>query len=126
MGCPSSGVLAGIVPARLTRRRVWAVVLAGRGGATGWSGSRSPVPGLPAPGVRPLSKAADIGPADPKRRAASVCARSIVSDSHSGRRASGLRSARGYPAAVSTPVGADPAVVGPYLAAALNDERWRS
>jgi aminoglycoside phosphotransferase (APT) family kinase protein len=27
---------------------------------------------------------------------------------------------------VSTPVGADPAVVGPYLAAALGDDRWRS
>src|SRR4051794_1367438 len=27
----------------------------------------------------------------------------------------GVGSARGYPAAVSTPVGADPAVVGPYL-----------
>jgi aminoglycoside phosphotransferase (APT) family kinase protein len=27
---------------------------------------------------------------------------------------------------VTTPVGADPAVVGPYLASALNDERWRS
>ncbi|HEY4603970.1 MAG TPA: phosphotransferase family protein [Blastococcus sp.] len=27
---------------------------------------------------------------------------------------------------MSTPVGADPAVVGPYLAAALNDQRWRS
>jgi aminoglycoside phosphotransferase (APT) family kinase protein len=38
----------------------------------------------------------------------------------------GRRSARGYPAAVSTPVGADPAVVGPYLAEALGDERWRS
>src|SRR5918997_6063007 len=34
------------------------------------------------------------------------------------------RSARGYPAAVSTPVGADPAVVGPYLASVLGDERW--
>jgi len=41
-------------------------------------------------------------------------------------RPEGLRSARGYPAAVSTPVGADPAVVGPYLASALDDERWRS
>ncbi len=41
-------------------------------------------------------------------------------------RADGPRSARGYPAAVSTPVGADPAVVGPYLAAALGDARWRS
>src|SRR3954468_19592614 len=38
----------------------------------------------------------------------------------------GARSARGYPAAVSTPVGADPAVVGPYLASVLEDERWRS
>jgi aminoglycoside phosphotransferase (APT) family kinase protein len=37
-----------------------------------------------------------------------------------------LRSARGYPAAVSTPVGADPAVVGPYLAGALGDEKWRA
>jgi aminoglycoside phosphotransferase (APT) family kinase protein len=27
---------------------------------------------------------------------------------------------------VATPVGADPSVVGPYLASALNDERWRS
>jgi aminoglycoside phosphotransferase (APT) family kinase protein len=27
---------------------------------------------------------------------------------------------------VSTPVGADPAVVGPYLAAVLGDDRWRS
>jgi aminoglycoside phosphotransferase (APT) family kinase protein len=27
---------------------------------------------------------------------------------------------------VATPVGADPTVVGPYLASALNDERWRS
>src|SRR3954467_11339192 len=41
-------------------------------------------------------------------------------------RSPGRRSARGYPAAVSTPVGADPTVVGPYLAAALGDERWRS
>ena len=41
-------------------------------------------------------------------------------------RAAGLRSARGYPAAVTTPVGADPAVVGPYLASVLGDERWRS
>ncbi len=40
--------------------------------------------------------------------------------------APGRRSARGYPAAVSTPVGADPTVVGPYLAEALGDERWRS
>src|SRR4051812_50042058 len=38
----------------------------------------------------------------------------------------GLRSARGYPAAVPSPVGADPAVVGPYLAAALGDEKWRA
>src|SRR5687768_6022432 len=38
----------------------------------------------------------------------------------------GRRSARGYPAAVSTSVGADPAVVGPYLAEVLGDERWRS
>ena len=36
------------------------------------------------------------------------------------------RSARGYPAAVSTPVGADPTVVGPYLAEVLGDQRWRS
>jgi aminoglycoside phosphotransferase (APT) family kinase protein len=41
-------------------------------------------------------------------------------------RTTGRRSARGYPAAVATPVGADPAVVGPYLASALDDERWRS
>jgi aminoglycoside phosphotransferase (APT) family kinase protein len=41
-------------------------------------------------------------------------------------RAAGSRSARGYPAAVSSPVGADPAVVGPYLAATFADERWRS
>src|SRR3954454_16531005 len=41
-------------------------------------------------------------------------------------RAPGPRSARGYPAAVTTPVGADPSVVGPYLASALNDERWRT
>jgi len=34
-------------------------------------------------------------------------------------------SARGYPAAVSTPVGADPAVVGPYLASVLGDDKWR-
>ena len=27
---------------------------------------------------------------------------------------------------MATPVGADPTVVGPYLASALNDERWRS
>src|SRR3954454_9353995 len=38
----------------------------------------------------------------------------------------GARSARGYPAAVGSPVGADPAVVGPYLAAVLEDEKWRS
>jgi aminoglycoside phosphotransferase (APT) family kinase protein len=38
----------------------------------------------------------------------------------------GVGSARGYPAAVSTPVGADPAVVGPYLASVLGDEKWRS
>src|SRR4051794_7187988 len=38
---------------------------------------------------------------------------------------SGSRSARGYPAAVSSPVGADPAVVGPYLATTLGDQRWR-
>ena len=38
----------------------------------------------------------------------------------------GPRSARGYPAAVSTPVGAEPTVVGPYLASVLEDERWRS
>jgi aminoglycoside phosphotransferase (APT) family kinase protein len=37
----------------------------------------------------------------------------------------GPRSARGYPAAVATPVGADPTVVGPYLARALGDERWQ-
>jgi aminoglycoside phosphotransferase (APT) family kinase protein len=36
------------------------------------------------------------------------------------------RSARGYPAAVATPAGADPAVVGPYLAKAFGDEKWRS
>ena len=41
-------------------------------------------------------------------------------------RAVGRRSARGYPAAVTTPVGADPTVVGPYLASALHDDRWRS
>jgi aminoglycoside phosphotransferase (APT) family kinase protein len=34
--------------------------------------------------------------------------------------------ARGYPAAVTTTVGADPDVVGPYLAGVLGDERWRS
>src|SRR5215210_8490448 len=39
-------------------------------------------------------------------------------------RAGGPRSARGYPAAVSSPVGADPAVVGPYLATALGERRW--
>jgi aminoglycoside phosphotransferase (APT) family kinase protein len=38
----------------------------------------------------------------------------------------GARSARGYPAAVSTPVGADPAVVGPYLASVLGDDKWQS
>src|SRR5688500_15237835 len=38
----------------------------------------------------------------------------------------GVRSARGYPAPVSAPPGADPAVVGPYLARVLGDERWRS
>ena len=36
-----------------------------------------------------------------------------------------MGSARGYPAAVSTPLGADPAVVGPYLASVLGDEKWR-
>ena len=41
-------------------------------------------------------------------------------------RAGGPRSAEGYPAAVPTPVGADPAVVGPYLATALGDEKWRT
>src|SRR5829696_6495713 len=41
-------------------------------------------------------------------------------------RAGGPRSARGYPAAVPSPVGADPAVVGPYLATALGDQKWRS
>ena len=41
-------------------------------------------------------------------------------------RAGWPRSARGYPAAVATPVGADPAVVGPYLAGVLGDDRWRS
>ncbi len=30
----------------------------------------------------------------------------------------------GYPAAVATPVGADPTVVGPYLARTLGDQRW--
>nr|WP_218859101.1 phosphotransferase family protein [Petropleomorpha daqingensis] len=40
-------------------------------------------------------------------------------------RVGGVGSARGYPAAVSTPVGADPAVVGPYLATVLGDEKWR-
>ena len=40
-------------------------------------------------------------------------------------RASGRRSGRGYPAAVATPVGADPTVVGPYLARALGDQRWQ-
>jgi len=59
----------------------------------------------------------------PQRGAAPVCARLRKTSSE---RATGPRSARGYPAAVSTPVGADPAVVGPYLATALNDERWRS
>src|SRR5919112_1565630 len=39
--------------------------------------------------------------------------------------AGGPRSARGYPAAVPSPVGADPAVVGPYLAAALGEDKWR-
>src|SRR3954452_23787306 len=38
----------------------------------------------------------------------------------------GPRSARGYPAAVPSPVGADPAVVGPYLAGVLGDEKWRT
>jgi len=42
------------------------------------------------------------------------------------RTAAERRSARGYPAAVVTPVGADPGVVGPYLATALGDEKWRA
>ena len=42
------------------------------------------------------------------------------------RTAAERRSARGYPAAVATPVGADPGVVGPYLASALGDDKWRS
>ena len=42
------------------------------------------------------------------------------------RRPAGGGSARGYPAAVATTVGADPGVVGPYLAGALGDEKWRS
>src|SRR5215218_542391 len=41
-------------------------------------------------------------------------------------RAGGPRSARGYPAAVPSPIGADPAVVGPYLATALGEEKWRT
>src|SRR3954468_16715623 len=46
---------------------------------------------------------------------------------HQGAREAGeRRSARGYPAAVTTTVGADPGVVGPYLAEALGDEKWRS
>src|SRR5947209_9131560 len=40
-------------------------------------------------------------------------------------RSGGARSARGYPAAVSSPVGADPAVVGPYLAGVFGDQRWQ-
>src|SRR4051794_15012216 len=65
-------------------------------------------------------------PAAPQRREASVCAR--PGNNHTWFRdgPSGAGSARGYPAAVSTPVGADPAVVGPYLASVLEDEKWRS
>ena len=88
--------------------------------ATGWSGSRSPVLGLPAPGVRPPSPRRGgrfLNRQAPQRRAAPVCARSS-SSGHVPAAAgpSGPRSARGYPAAVTTPAGADPAVVGPYLA----------
>src|SRR5918997_3555124 len=61
----------------------------------------------------------------PQRRAAPVCARRARGGPPRCRNGSdGARSARGYPAPVSTPVGADPAVVGPYLASVLGDERW--
>lgn len=66
----------------------------------------------------------------PQRRIAPVCARGLcplpradTSGTGSGRSSTG--GARGYPAAVTTTVGADPGVVGPYLAGALGDERWR-
>src|SRR4051795_8881885 len=45
---PSLGVLADIVPARLTRRGVCAVVLADRGGDR-WIGDRQPASGAPGP-----------------------------------------------------------------------------
>src|SRR3954462_3207941 len=47
---PSLGVLADIVPARLTRRGVCAVVLADRGGDR-WIGDRQPASGAPGPVV---------------------------------------------------------------------------
>ena len=100
-------------------------------------GCRDPSgPGLPAapvpsratvPIVRVRAGAVGRGPAAPQRRGVPVCAR-LGQGRHIGTRSGRpeQRSARGYPAAVTTPVGADPAVVGPYLASALDDERWRS
>src|SRR3954449_1370280 len=77
---PSLGVLADIVPARLTRRGVCAVVLADRGGDR-WIGDRQPASGAPGPVVlrtgpapapavrgRPVSPSGPDLPPSPGRR----------------------------------------------------------
>src|SRR5919205_989638 len=110
-----------------------AAVLSGRRRRPGVEG---PVPAGRAPAgtgrsraVRPTggrrSEPARSDRRTPQRRAAPVCARRARGEPPRCRNGSDeARSARGYPAAVSTPVGADPAVVGPYLASVLGDERW--
>ena len=79
-------------------------------GSRGAGGDRFPS----GPLLRPSAgKAGGEGPAcPPTRRSPGLCPLPETGCE----RAPGPRSARGYPAAVSTPVGADPAVVGPYLA----------
>src|SRR3954466_6373696 len=146
MVVPSSGVLTGFVPARSTGRanalpswpvagatggagggtRCWgfgAVVRTGRTGAAPFRGR--PV----ATGLVDVRHALHRPTEEDRQPPNAVEPRFVPTHFEATHqralRATGLRSARGYPAAVSTPLGADPAVVGPYLASALGDERWR-
>src|SRR3954467_7515669 len=115
---PSSGFSAGIVPALLTSAR------GVRRGPAGRGGDRL-VPGRP-PCRRPDGRRAGKDRQPPNAVRSWFVPASGKRLTRGPIRAPGPRSARGYPAAVTTPVGADPSVVGPYLASALNDERWRS
>jgi aminoglycoside phosphotransferase (APT) family kinase protein len=75
------------------------------------------------PGVLPRCPHSGEPPNAGWPRFVPACGRTTHPARNGAARAQG---ARGYPAAVTTTVGADPGVVGPYLAQVFGDERWRS